>query len=207
MSAFQDYVGQGQANPGGHYRLGLTTGLVTGLTAKQAFFSLFWANPTQYFRLLRLKVTAAVTTAFTTAQLSDVALYVNRGVSVAPSGGTAVLPIAVGNNVMADTGVAAPMEQLQSGFTGGAIQIATTGALTVGTRVQDTQAIAYDVFNIIALGSADRSLLYDVANGLEYPLTLGANEGIELVVPTAQGAAGVVKYYVDLVFCFNNATF
>jgi hypothetical protein len=211
MAAFQDYAGNSATAAGGHYRIGFTTGAVTGLTANQYFFGWRWNVNAWSCRMRQIKVTANMNVAFGTAQISDVALWRCQGWSVAPTAGTAITMPTTNNQVMADQTVGASMAQFSSFIStatfAGLAAIASTGALTTGSPTVDANPLAYDVFNITALGSADRVVLYDTTFGIDYPLTFGNLEGFLLSVPTAQGATGKVLYYVDLVFQATNTAF
>jgi hypothetical protein len=204
MGVYQDYVGLGQTAPGGHYRFGVITGAVVGLTANQAILCWRWMDINHPLRIYRIVVEATINVAFGTAQASDIALFVNRNWTSAPSGGTAILPFKANENVMATQGVGVAMNQLSALTATGTLQVATTGALTTGTRMQDTLPIKQGCFNCIALGSADVRTLLATDYGNEYPLTLGNQEGVEITVPTAQGATGKVVYYINFEICVNN---
>jgi hypothetical protein len=189
---YLDYIGTGVVVPGGHFRVGVATGSTTGLTANQAICSLRWTDAAHQYILLKLKVYANINTAYSTAQLSDIALWFNRAFTVAPSGGTSVVPFGVtATGKVRDQG-GSMQNSLISTW-----QVATTGNLTVGTRVQDSRPIAYGQFNIIALGSTWETTLYDAAYANEHPVVLGVNEGLEVTIPTAQGSTGVVVYYLN----------
>jgi hypothetical protein len=209
MAAFQDYYGTGATTAGGHYRAAFKSGAVTGLTAGQAMFCLRWTAAALFFRLFQLRVSAVMTTAFGTAQASDIALSRATGWATAPTAGVSLTNFKSGENAMADSGVINNMANLVAICPAAAtnIVIANTGALTTGSPTIDGNPIASDVFNIIALGSADTRTLYDCRYGNEYPLTLGQNEGIILSVPTAQGSSGVVVYHVNMTFAVNNLSF
>lgn len=206
MAFSLDYVGNPSSPAGGHYRLGLVTGGTTGLTANQAFFCLRFAGPAPLqFALINMRLNANISTAFGTAQLVDAALWVNRNYTTSPSGGTTVLPFKPNENQMRDVGGVGmqPLGGVGGVFAG--IQISTTAALTTGTRTQDTNPIGYTQFNNSnALGNCAESEIFKLTPGVSHPLLLGVNEGLELTVPTAQGATGVVKYYVSMEFALIN---
>lgn len=209
MAAFLDYAGNNTTTAGGHYRIALKSGAVTGLSATNAIFCFRWTQSNLFCRLLRVKVGATMNTAFGTAQTSDIAMFRATGWATAPTAGVSLTTAKAGENAMADFGVLTPMANLSSVCPVAAtnVAISNTGALTTGSPTLDANPIAQEVFNIIALGSSDTKTLYDVGFGNEYPLTLGLNEGFVLTIPTAQGATGVVVYYVNMVFAINNASF
>lgn len=209
-AVYQDYAGSTPQTPGGHYRIGLKSGAVTGLTAGQTMFCFRWTSTTLTARLHGLKVAATMNTAFGTAQVSDISMSRAYAWATAPTAGVSLTAAKVGENVAVRTqGVLNPMVDLATVCPVAATNfaIANTGVLTTGSPSIDANPLAYDVFNIIALGSSDRVTLVDEKFGLDYPLSFGAQEGFVLQVPTAQGATGVVVYYVDLVMSFSNANF
>jgi hypothetical protein len=145
--------------------------------------------------------------------VSDIALFKARNWTTAPTAGaTITLPTQLDNQMVQSQGSALnQMASILSLFTtatiAGMAAIANTGALTTGSPTLDVNPLAYDVFNVIALGSSDRVTLYEEVYGLDYPLTFGQNEGFVLSVPTAQGASGKLQYYVSLVFQVTNTPF
>jgi hypothetical protein len=192
---YLDYVGNGAIVPGGQFRLGVETASAThGFTANQAFCCMQWTDPLHQFVLLKLKVYACVSTAFTTAQLVDVALWFNRAWTVGPSAGTAIIPFGV-----TPTGRVRDIGGSMQNTLIGALQFSMAGTpVTPGTRVQDSRPIAYGMFNVIALGSAAETTLYDAAYANECPVVCGVNEGLEITIPTLQGAVGHVMYVVNM---------
>lgn len=194
MGAYLDYLGSGQPAAGGHFRLGLSTGSTTTIAGGAAILCLRWTDPAHYFVLLSCQIEAAITTAFTTAQLVDAALFVNHSWTTAPSGGTSVYPFAIpGTGKMRVQGGGMQNSLVST------LQIATTAALTTGTRVPDSNAIGeVQLQTTNTLGGSDTRTLYSLDTLNDHALVLGVNEGIEIQIPTTQGAVGVVKYYVNL---------
>jgi hypothetical protein len=189
---YLDYIGTGAVLPGGHFRVGVLTGSTTVISGGGAISCLRWVDNAHQFVLLRLKVYANINTAFGTAQLSDIALFINRNWTTVPSGGTSIMPFGVGaTGKVRDQGGSMQNSLINTW------QVATTSALTTGTRTQDSNPVAYGMFNITALGSAWETTLYDVAYANEHPIVLGINEGLEVQIITTQGATGKVVYYLD----------
>jgi hypothetical protein len=194
MGAWVDYLGTGATPPGGHYLVALATGATAGLTANQAILTWRWSDASHLLVLLNCKVSANVNTAYDAAQMIDAALWVNRSWSTAPSGGTTVVFKPNENQVRDVGGSMAPLQSF-----GSTCQVATTGALTTGTRVKDTYPIGYAQFNNSnALGNSAEVDIYNTVYGLDHPLMLGSNQGIEVTVPTAQGSTGKTVYYITL---------
>lgn len=189
----------------GHYRATLITGLTTGMGANAPIASFRWTDanvagsaPTQaYMRprialLLGIDVGACVTTAFTTGQPTDIEAVIARSFSASDTGGTAI--------------TAANVSRLRSTFSTslvGDLRVATTGTLTAGTRTLDgTGVCCANIYNQNVAGSGDtQQNVYSLWRHGQYPVTLTTNEGLILRVPTAQSAAGVVKYYITLEWC------
>lgn len=170
----------------GHYSIGLVTGLTTGIAAGGLLFSFRHTDATSVHVLERVAVSAAITTAFTTAQPVDCDLVVARAFTVSDSGGTQV-SVAGNNN----------KNRTQMGASSAAdIRIATTAALTGGTKTLDANASAIIAFSGNGIGVASAGELYGLDRETQHPIICGPNEGWNIRVVTAQGATGVVKYYV-----------
>ncbi len=198
MAQYLDYVGNGSASPGGHYRLGLKTGLTTILAGGTCLLAFRWNDPAHWLVLLNFRSSANINTAFTTAQIVDTFLFFNRQWSTAPTAGTTVTPFLSYENQVRDSGAAPMFSQLQQFLPN--VQIASTTAVTTGTRVQDTLPIAYSQYgNANALGNSAEQEPVKTNFGFEYPLMFAQNEGFEVQVGTTQGAVGKVLYYFSMV--------
>lgn len=212
MSIFQDYAGGQTATTavGGHYRFAAKSGLTTTISGGGAIMCFRWTDSSRYCRIRQLRVGATMNTAFGTAQTSDIALFKATGWTTAPTAGVTITQPVTLENQMGDQGLITNMASLGGNLfptVANNIAVANTGALTTGSPTVDSNAIANDVFNIIALGSSDRVILYDISTNFDYPLTLGQNEGFVITIPTTQGATGKVVYYFSLVFAVNNTAF
>lgn len=185
----------------GHYRATLITGLTTGMAANAPIACFRWTDANisdtgpahVYVRphaaiLLGIDVGSVVTTAFTTGQSTDVEAIIARAWTVADSGGTNITPSRLRATFA------------QSLVTGANLQVATTGALTPGTRTLDGAGFACaTIYNQNTPGSGDtQQNIYALSREGQYPITFTTNEGFVLRVPTAQGAVGVVKYYITV---------
>src|SRR5271154_1841445 len=100
--------------------------------ANAPIFSCRWATAA-YLRaaIMRLRCSMLTTTAFTTAQETSVNAYLASAFTASDSAGTTGIPVA-GQNSLLQVSEAAQV----SAFT--SIQIATTAALTPGTRTVDS---------------------------------------------------------------------
>lgn len=186
----------------GHYRAALITGLTTGMAANAPIVSLRWTDAGQaaaapgfvYVRprlllLLGIDVGAVVTTAFTGAQPTDFECIKATGFTASDTGGTQI--------------TAAQIPKMRSTFGTslvGDLRRATTSALGAGTRTLDTIGFAAGPLYNQNTGGSGETLenVYSLSRNGQYPLTLTTNEGIIVRVPTAQGAVGVVQYYVTM---------
>jgi hypothetical protein len=175
---------------GGHFRLSFTTGLVTGVAAAGAIFSLRWADPDRLFALLRLKVKATLTTAFTAAQENSLDLVKLTSYTVADTGGT---------DLLATLGSSGKKRSSMQNSQLAGLRIATTAALTNGTATADAHPMTRALLNIgnTALNVAEATM-FDAIAGQESPLFIGHQEGLRLRILEAQGAAGVVRFIVEM---------
>lgn len=173
----------------GWFGLGAQSGLLTGAAANSAVFSFrnLGANPVL---LRRLGVGFIATTAFTTAQRVDFGLLVARAFTASDTGGTAIA--LTGNNAKVRTSLAT--------LTSVDTRIASTGALTAGTKSLDTNHLGQIGGWVGAVGGgiapAPNNLWSHDAG--DHPLVLAQNEGFNVMNLTAMGAAGVGILYVNL---------
>jgi hypothetical protein len=179
----------------GSYSLSAITGLTTGIAAGGTLFSFCWDDNTNTPPLnaviKSLRVGVETTTAFTTAQDVSVSLFVARAFTAADTGGTTIS--LAGNNQKHRTNMAASAVN--------DMRVATTATLTPGTRTLDALPIATFVGFSSGAGItqlADARWSSQGHDAQQYPLVLFEDEGIVITNVTAQGAAGVVKYFFDL---------
>ena len=175
----------------GWHSIGAQSGLVTGVAANGALFSLrnIAANP---IMVRRIGIGFTITTGFTAAQTLDWGLNIARAFTASDTGGTAVA--LTGSNTKHRTSLATP--------TSLDCRIATTAALTAGTKTLDTNTMSQINAYAIAAGAgaampASLSNLFGHDAG-DYPLILAQNEGLNILNLTAMGAAGVGKFYVNM---------
>jgi hypothetical protein len=132
------------------------------------------------------------TTAFTAAQQVELGLLLARNWTVADSGGTVIA--LTGNNGKHRTSLGTP--------TSIDCRIATTAALTGGTRTVDANTIGqqagWSAGAGVTIPPSPDNLLQHAAG--DYPLVLTQNEGFFVVNLFAMGAAGVGKAYVNFEF-------
>lgn len=175
----------------GWYSLAAKSGLATGIAANGSIFSLRNIS-SNLLMVRRVGVGFNTTTAFTAAQIVDVGLIVARAFTASDSGGTAIT--ITGNNGKVRTSLATP--------TSVDCRISTTAALTAGTKTKDTNHLGLAAGWSGAAGQGIAPALnnlYSHDTG-DYPLILNQNEGINIDVITAMGAAGVGNFYVNIEF-------
>ena len=171
--------------------IGAQSGSITGIAANGAVFSLRNIG-TNNLIIRRVGCGVFIFTAFTTAQVVDFSLIVARSFTASDTGGTAIA--LTGNNCKHRTSLAT--------VTNIDCRIATTAALTAGTKTLDTNTIGQTggwstgTANVIA-PTLNNLFQHDPS---DYPLVLATNEGINIQVLTAMGAAGVGRFYANIEF-------
>ncbi len=162
------------------------TGAVTGLAAGAPVFSLRNTG-TGVLLVRRVQVQFVLTTAFTAAQRLELALYVARAWTVADSGG---LPMSIASG------------KHRTAMTTPAIEarIATTSALTAGTRTLDAHPLGIAALYAGGAGAtlALTSLLSHDAG--DHPLVLGNQEGFLVSNLLTMGATGAGFAYMNVEF-------
>jgi hypothetical protein len=181
---------------GGSYRVARSVAGVTGVAAGGALVSFRWTVPSAGFALIkRIAVGAQITTAFTSGQAVDFDVATVRGFTVADSGGTVVTPI-LGNNQKNRSAIMNTTQLNDFRETSGA-------ALTAGTKTADASAFGIGAIqqnNTIGSGFGTLDLYkHDKLN--EHPQMYGNQEGFNIRVVTAMGAAGVIRFYYVVEWC------
>ena len=123
----------------GWYSIGAVSGAVAGsVAANGQLFSMLWEDSTYSALVSRITV-AAKCEAFSSGLGADFQAIIGRNATVAPSGGTAIVP---GNAT--DCQALSSQDYSASLFNSeGDLRIASTGALTAGTLTLDTTGIGY----------------------------------------------------------------
>jgi hypothetical protein len=172
--------------------VGAQTGNLTTIAAAAPLFAFrnLSVNP---IVIKRIGIGVFCGTVFTVAQKIDYALFVARNWTVSDSGGTAIA--LTGNNAKHRVTHATP--------TSVDMRIASTAALTAGTRTLDTNSLS----QIQGIGSA--AIGVGVPSGLnnlfshdaeDYPLIIAQNEGIAITNQTLMGAGGIITLAVNIEF-------
>jgi len=188
----------------GKWRLSAVTGLTTGLGANAPIFAARFA-PTTFVRacITDLRIKAQIITPFTSAQEISASIFIARSFTASDTGGTAVTPAGLSGMVSSVSDSA-----YTTAFTD--IRVATTAAITAGTRTLDANPILYlPGAQILAATSAGQGYFEtDMTNGGDQRFGINlqgqtngvaANaEGIVVTLPIAQGAAGTVRYSIEV---------
>jgi hypothetical protein len=171
---------------GGHYRIGMATGLTTILNAGDAILSARFASKDRVGVLLRLKASATISTAFGTAQETSLDVVKVNNFAAVDTGGTSQLPL--GNSCRKS----AAMQPADIND----LRVATTLALGLGSgSVADAKPFGFGVIPVgNAVGASASEMLFDAIAGVEHPMVLANNEGFRARLGFTQGATGVVRF-------------
>jgi hypothetical protein len=184
----------------GHYRYGGFTGIIAaGLAANSEIFQFRWTDATRICLILKVKISAVVSTTFFAAGVPvQIDLVKATSWTVAGSGGTRpTITTLMKSRASMGSSLVASSD----------IGIATTAALTAGTKTLE----ATSMHAIVAPGPITASLNGqiiapgtvmiepDQADG-EHPLTLVTNEGF-VIRSVAVPATGTWTAAVSVVWC------
>lgn len=175
----------------GWYSVGARSGALTVAGADTAVFS-FRNISSNLIIVRRVGIGFIATTGFTAAQQLNWGLKVARAFTASDTGGTAIA--LTGSNAKVRTSLAT--------LTSVDCRIASTGALTAGTKTLDTNDLG--TIGAYAGAALAGNMLAPAMNNLfqhdpgDYPLVLAQNEGFNVMNITAMGAAGVGTLYVNV---------
>jgi hypothetical protein len=177
----------------GVYSYGARSGLITGIAADADLLNIHNGENNFELAIRRLSVGFVTTTAFAAAQLVDFYAIIARTWSTYGGGGTAISTAGSYNqrNVLMP-----PTVNIS-------LNIATTGALTAGTKTLDGTAVGYIGGWSAAAGTTiPLTELLNIGTG-EQPIVLRTDEGITVRSGTAFGGSGVGRLYVgfELMYC------
>lgn len=175
----------------GRYHFAEFTGLMTGIAANGEIFQARWADSSHLALIKYIRISYSVITGFTAAQ--ELAFRADQvtGWSVDGSGGTTITPSA--------TNLKRRMSYPTSKFS--ALRIATTAALTAGTKTINTQAIAAAARKTMAAAATvqDSDFACEVNFDFEGgPIVLAQNDGLIVRNVIAMGAAGTIRGMVSI---------
>lgn len=178
----------------GAYGLALTSGALTGVAAGATVFSFRWApaTTTQLCMVRRVEIGFSTVTAFTTAQSLQYSLQIARTWTANDSVGTTA------SFTQTNTGKFRTTMPTSAFAGGGQILIATTGAVTAGTRTLDSQAVAFTQGASTAVATTLTNTAIHQHQSGDYPIIFAANEGFIINNVQAMGAAGVINLTVNV---------
>lgn len=171
----------------GFYSFGGTSGLLTGVAAAGPVFSLRNTG-SNLLVIRRVQIGFVTTTAFTTAQGLAYGLLKATSFSASDTGGTALFTAGQNKNRTSFTNITSAPD----------VRIASTAALTAGTRTLETVPLAVAAGSSTAVGTVmplTSILPHEVG---DYPFVLASNEGFIITNNIAMGAAGVINLQVNV---------
>jgi hypothetical protein len=168
----------------GTFQVGSASGLIAATVINSPLFSFRWAPGTgQSCVIKRISLGVMTTTGPTAAQLIGWSLFAARAFTASDTGGTALTPSAA---AIASTNKY--RSSLQNSVTTD-IRIASTGTLTAGTRVLDTQPLnsqyAWIGATTAGVGTTLTNTNLISYNVNDYPLVLQNNEGFVITLALA----------------------
>lgn len=181
------------APEGSAYRIAMRSGALTLGAASGTLFSMLWTNTAKRCLVWKFNWHYSTLVALGTAQEISMSLFIARGTTVANSGGTAAT-LTTTNGLLDSLGSVTSVM--------GDMRMCTTATLTEGTTTRDTQAIASRTAwlnNALIVGPIYNP--YDLTFGDSVstnPITLRANEQLELVNDVLMGASGVFRLVVEV---------
>lgn len=175
----------------GRYRISEFTGLLTGVAANGEIFQARWTDAVNLALIKFLRISYSVITGFTAAQ--ELAFNANlcAAWSADGSGGTSLTP--------GPTNMVKRSSYPQSKF--GSMRIASTGALTAGTKTIYGNPIATAARKTMAAAATVQDSDFALEVNFDFeggPLVLSQNEGLIVRNVIALGAAGTVRASITL---------
>ena len=188
------------------FRIGASSGaMAAGLVANSPVFS--FRNPTpaagtagsRRLRILQVTINAAVGATAFTAGAGNFAMLVARAFTAKDTGGTDISPAAASNTNKLRT---SQNTSILAGASPGSIVIASTGALTAGTRTLDANPVGNINFGAPATAGsimvADIPIYNDWTSIYGIPLVLAGQEGF--VIQATVPATGVWQFGVNVLW-------
>ena len=173
----------------GIFSIGVTSGSIAAtLAASSPLFSLRWGAASGFFVPDRIDVGVSVDAAITTSVPPGLELIMARSFTASDSGGTAIT--LTGNNnkfqTTHDTSLVTDA------------RIATTGALTAGTRTLDAQPFKVVPFTTGTAIGTPLELTTIYLRSQLYPIVLNQDEGFIIRNGTVGPATGTFKIHVAM---------
>ena len=187
-----DHSPAGQVQ-GGHYRASVLLTPNASLSAAGVWFSLRWTPTNMLFVLKRIRGVFVILTTITTGTPNDLAFFKYTGATATGSGGTTFAPA---SGQKSRTSNMANSLNTAMRFIASTVLTADTG------KTNDGKPFAQAGFTLPSLTvagttSAPLEFYKEDATG-QHPIVLGANEGIEGQVVTANATSGTTQIYLDI---------
>lgn len=167
--------------------IGGSSGALTAVAAAGPVFSLRNVG-TNLLMVRRVTVGFVTTTAFTIAQGLAYGMLKANAFSVSDSGGTALYTAGANKHRTSFTNIATAPD----------IRIASTGALTAGTRTLEAVPLAVAAGSSTGVGTSMPNAGLLIHDSGDYPLILASNEGFIITNDIAMGALGVIRLLVSI---------
>lgn len=178
-----------QAPGGSVYSVTMVSGALTTVAADGPVWSCRWTNQVLAAVIHRVVVQWATITAFAAAQAVSHGLYFARSFTAADSGGAAAT-LTTNNGKMQTSMSTTAMTD---------IRMASTGAITPGTRTLDAQPLMITTGASTGIGTVSLGADYFFGGSDDFmPVILRQNEGLVLNNLILMGATGVINLYVGM---------
>jgi len=169
----------------GYYTVSGASGALTGVAAAGPVWS-FRNTGANLILVRRVSIGFVTTTAFTTAQGLDYQMLRANSFTASDSGGTALFTAGQNKHRNSFTNITSAPD----------IRIASTGALTAGTRTLETAGVGIAGGSSTAVGTSMPITDILEQDSGDYPFVLAQNEGFVITNGIAMGAAGVIRLQV-----------
>ena len=177
-----------QCPEGADYGLTLSSGAMTVVAAAGPVWACHWTSPSLICVVKRMRISLAVTTAFTNAQEVAFGLYFARPYTVAATAGLAAT-LTVNNGKYDTSYRTTAMADMRIG---------DTDVITLGTWTLDAQPVDTVAFGATGLGQVnDQEMNFGMTPGRQ-ELIIRPNEGLVLNNMAVMGAVGVVMLRVTM---------
>jgi len=178
----------------GYYTVSGASGALTGVAAAGPVWS-FRNTGANLILVRRVSIGFVTTTAFTTAQGLDYQMLRATSFTASDSGGTALYTAGQNKHRTGFTNITSAPD----------IRIASTGALTAGTRTLETAGVGIAGGSSTAVGTSMPITDILEQDSGDYPFVLAQNEGFVITNGIAMGAAGVIRLQVSVEFAETSA--
>ena len=171
----------------GYYSVSGSSGALTGVAANGPVWS-FRNTGSNLLLVRRVSIGFVTTTAFTTAQGLQYEMFRATSFTASDSGGTALYTVGANKHRNDFPNVTSAPD----------IRIASTGALTAGTRTLQTAGMGIAGGSSTAVGTSMPITDILEQDSGDYPFVLAQNEGFIIANGIAMGAAGVIRLQVSV---------